>query len=137
MGMRTRFAHRALLALVVILHLAVCVIHGQAHAGAQVPLTRAAALFVYGVILIGPVVGLAIVVLGAPRVGGWVGAAAFAGALVFGVLNHFVIAGSDHVSHVPTAWRTLFASTAALLVGLEAIGSAVAAWGAVDAGRTS
>ena len=46
-----------------------------------------------------------------------------AGALVFGLVNHFFIQGADHVAHVAREWRTLFASTAALLAVLEAAGT--------------
>jgi len=51
-----------------------------------------------------------------------------AGALVFGLINHFIIDGSDHVAHVAAAWRTQFSVTAALLVVLEAAGVAIGIW---------
>ena len=47
--------------------------------------------------------------------GGWIVAASLGGALVFGLINHFIIAGPDHVAHVAAEWRTLFGVTAALL----------------------
>src|SRR5215213_11923433 len=72
------------LASVVLIHLAISIVHGQAHAGAAIPLPLAAMLFVYIVILAGPLVGLA-VTRWRPAAGAWIVAASFGGALVFGV----------------------------------------------------
>jgi hypothetical protein len=126
-----------MLAVVVLAHLAIAIVHGSAHAGAQVPLPLAGALFVYIVILAGPLVGLG-VSRWRPRAGAWIVAASMSGALAFGLINHFIIAGSDHVMHVAAEWRTLFGVTAALLVVSEAAGAAVGVWSATRAaGRTS
>jgi hypothetical protein len=114
-----------LLMAAVLAHLAVSVIHGSAHAGAQVPLSPAANIFVYVVILAGPLVGLALT-WPAARVGSWVIALTMAGSLVFGFVNHFVLASPDHVAHVDPQWRGLFATTAVLLAVTEAIGAALA-----------
>jgi hypothetical protein len=56
-----------------------------------------------------------------------------AGALVFGIVNHFVISSPDHVNHVAAQWRMLFASTAVLLVITEGVGTAAGAWFAMRA----
>ena len=112
---------------VVLTHLVINIVHGRAHAGAQVPLSAAAALFVYIVILAGPLAGL-IASVWRPVAGAWIVAASMAGALVFGLINHFIIAGPDHVDHVAAEWRTLFGTTAALLLVSEAAGAATAIW---------
>jgi len=109
----------------VLFHLVVAALHGAAHSGAHVPLSRAANLFVFGVILAGPLVGLALASL-SERLGSWVIAAAMASALVFGGVNHFVLAGPDHVSQVADLWRPMFTTTAALLAAAEALASALA-----------
>ena len=44
----------------VLVHLVVSIVHGAAHSEAHVPLSRAADLFVFGVIVAGPLVGLAL-----------------------------------------------------------------------------
>ena len=80
---------------VVLLHLAITIVHGQAHSGAAIPLPLAATLFVYLVILACPLVGLALT-RWRPVAGAWVVAASLGGALVFGLVNHFIIAGPDH-----------------------------------------
>ena len=132
----TRAARLAPLAAVVLAHLAVSMVHGAAHSGAQVALGPAGAAFVYLVILAGPLVGLA-VAWRLPQLGSAVVAATMAGSLAFGLVNHFIIQGTDHVAHVAPAWRTLFASTAALLAVVEAAGTAIGVRTAVRARRTS
>ncbi len=112
------------LVLVVLAHLVISIIHGQAHTGANVALSSAMAAFVYIVILAGPLVGVALSFWRAD-IGGWTVAASFAGSLVFGLVNHFIISGADRVDHVMPEWRMLFGITAALLVASEAAGVAI------------
>jgi hypothetical protein len=102
-------------------HFAVTLIHGAAHAAAAVPMTLAAKVFILLVIELGPIVGL-MMSRGRPVSGAWIIAATMSGALVFGVVNHFVIAGADHVSHIADQWRGLFATTAVLLAITETAG---------------
>ena len=104
----------------VLAHLAVSLVHGAAHAQANVPLSFAANLFVYIVILAGPLIGLALT-WPAVRMGSWLIAITMAGALVFGVVNHFLLSSSDHVAHVDPQWRPLFETTAILLAVTEAL----------------
>lgn len=118
----------AVLAATVLVHLGVSLVHGFAHSRASVALSAAQMLFVFGIILVGPVLGLVVQRVALPRAGSWVIAVTLAGALIFGLANHFLIAGADHVSHVAGPWRALFGTTAALLVATEAFGSAAAVW---------
>lgn len=115
---------RAVLAGIVLIHLILSMIHGSAHAGARVALPVAGTLFVYLVILAGPLVGLALS-WWRPQAGAALVAVTMAGSFVFGVVNHFIIPGSDHVAHVAHDWQPLFASTAALLALVEAAGTVV------------
>ena len=124
---RMAWTGRWALSAVVLVHLAISIVHGQAHEGAQVPLPFAAALFVYIIILAGPLVGL-IASVWRPVAGAGIVAASMAGALLFGLINHFIIAGPDHVDHVAAEWRTLFGTTAVLLLVSEAVGVATAIW---------
>jgi hypothetical protein len=112
------------LAAIVLIHLVISVVHGAAHAGARVSLTPAGAMFVYIVILAGPLAGLGLS-RWRPQAGAWLVAGSMAGALLFGVVNHFIITGADHVSQIDAAWRSLFGATAALLVVCEAAGTAI------------
>jgi hypothetical protein len=127
---------RTALAAVVLAHLAVSLVHGMAHSGAQVALDFGGTLFVYIVILIGPLAGLA-VSRWRPQTGAWIVALTMSGSLVFGLIKHFIIPGTDHVNHVAPAWRSLFASTAALLVVVEAAGAAIGLRDAVCVRRAS
>ena len=120
-GMK-RKRDRIWLIAIVVAHLAISIVHGQAHAGAQVPLSRAANLFVFAVILAGPLIGVVLMLLTA-AVGSWVVAVTMTASLVFGVVNHFMLVSPDHVSHVDPAWRVMFATTAVLLAVTEAAGS--------------
>jgi len=113
------------LAAAVLAHLIVSIVHGVAHARAEVPLSRAANLFVYFVVLAGPLVGL-VLARQTRRVGSAVVAVTMAGSLVFGVVNHFVLASPDHVAHVAPEWRLLFGATAILLAVTEALGATLA-----------
>ena len=112
------------LAAVVLIHLVISLVHGAAHTGARVSLTPAGAMFVYIVILVGPFVGLG-VSWWRSQAGAWLVAGSMAGALLFGLINHFIIAGADRVDHVAADWRSLFGATAALLVVSEAAGMAI------------
>jgi len=109
----------------VLAHLIISLVHGAAHSGAQVPLSPAANLFVFTVILAGPLVGLALT-WPAPRIGSWLIAITMAASLVFGVVNHFVLASPDHVAQVAPQWRPMFSTTAILLAVTEALGFGLA-----------
>jgi hypothetical protein len=132
--MRTNLSTQRLLAAVVFGHLIVNFVHGAAHSGARIPVTLAANLFIWIVILAGPVVGWWIS-RSRPVAGGWIVASTMAGSLVFGVVNHFVIVSPDHVNHVAVEWRTLFAITAVLLLLFESAGVVAGATSARRAGR--
>jgi hypothetical protein len=108
----------------VLIHLVISIVHGQAHSGAHVALSPAAAAFVYIVILAGPLVGLAVSWWRADT-GAWIVVASLAGSLVFGLVNHFINPGADRVDHVAHEWRVLFGATAALLLVSEAAGVAI------------
>ena len=110
---------------IVLAHLVISFVHGFAHAQAQVPLSLAANLFVYIVIVAGPLVGL-LLAWKVRGIGSAVIALAMAGSLVFGLVNHFMLSSPDHVAHVVPQWRALFAATAALLALTEALGSGLA-----------
>ena len=116
---------RRWLAAAVLSHLAVSLVHGSAHNGADVPLSPAASIFVFVVILAGPLIGLGLMWF-APTLGASIVALTMIASLVFGVVNHFVRSSPDHVAHVAPAWQPVFAATAVLLALTEALGSGVA-----------
>jgi hypothetical protein len=113
---------RIILAAVVVLHLLVSLVHGLAHGTAGVSGNGPTMAFVVIVIIAGPLVGFAWMwknaVAGAQIIG-----VAMAASLLFGLINHFIIAGPDRVDHVVAHAQTLFEVTAVLLVLSEAAGS--------------
>ena len=113
------------MAATVLVHLLVSMIHGAAHAGANVPMSPAANLFVFVVILAGPLIGLGIS-FRTKLYGGAVVALTMAASLIFGVVNHFLIDSPDHISHIATPWSSLFVTTAVLLAITELLGLAIA-----------
>jgi hypothetical protein len=121
----------ALLTAIVIAHLLISVAHGRAHAGAAVPLGVAGNAFVLIVVVLGPIAGLGLRRFATASGGAWLVAVTMAAAFAFGLINHFVIDGPDHVAHVAQPWSALFAGTAILLALTEASGAGVAVWCAV------
>jgi len=109
------------MAAAVLAHLVISMVHGAAHSGANVPLSLPATLFVFLVILAGPVAGLALS-WRAERLGSAIVALTMAGSLVFGVVNHFLLESPDHVGHVAAQWRLLFGTTAVMLAITEMFG---------------
>jgi hypothetical protein len=116
---------RRWLTAIVLCHLAISLVHGAAHAGAQVPLSPAANLFVLVIVLAGPVVGL-VLTRSAARIGMWVIGVTMTGSLLFGLVNHFLVASPDHVAHVVRQWQPLFTATAVLLALTEVLGCSLA-----------
>jgi hypothetical protein len=122
------------LAVLVVVHFLITVMHGVAHSVAHVPLTPIARVFVIVVILFAPLVGLALIRV-QPRAGAALVSASMAGALLFGIVNHFALSGSDHVSQVEPQWRLLFGSTAVLVALTEAGATIVGAMAALRYAR--
>jgi hypothetical protein len=110
------------IAAIVIAHLIISLIHGLAHAQAQVPMSLGGNIFVFGVILAGPLVGL-LLLSRAKRVGIAVVATTLTASCIFGVVNHFLLAGPDHVAHIAEQARPMFAATAVLLMLTETAGA--------------
>ena len=121
------------LAAIVFLHLVVTAIHGWAHAGAVIPVSTTANIFILTVIVIAPIVGAAMLWWFSPPRGAWLLAISLAASLVFGIVNHFVLESPDHVAHVAAAWRLSFGVTAVLLALTEALGSGLAFWRVANA----
>jgi hypothetical protein len=105
-------------------HLVTTVVHGASHAAAHVSTTPLQNVFILAVIVIGPLVGLWL----ARRhdaIGGWLIAATMAGALAFGIVNHFMLPGGDRIDHVVGPWSMTFGASAVLLAISETAGAVV------------
>jgi len=118
-----------LTAWVVVIHLLVTLAHGAAHTELAIELSFWMNIYVYVVILAGPLVALGLIWRGIGRPGYALLFLTMAGSFLFGAYHHFVLESPDHVAHVPAgAWGTTFAGSAVALAIIEAAGCAVAIW---------
>ena len=114
-------------ALIVLVHTIVMPVHGAAHLHLNVGLSAWANLYVLCIVGIGPIAGLSLLRSSRQRTGAAILFAAMGGALLFGLWNHFIAHGADHVMHLQAgAWRVPFQATAVLLAASEAAGAVVA-----------
>jgi hypothetical protein len=126
--------------IIVLAHLIVVVLHGNAHTDLQIQLDAWQKVFVMTVIVVAPLVAIVIVWTLYYRIGVLLLLVSMAGALVFGACYHYVISSPDHVSHLPPGdAQGLFRATALVLAVTELLGVVVAVGGlrrASDASRS-
>jgi uncharacterized integral membrane protein len=106
----------------ILVHLAIAVLHGASHQGAEVFLSAWQGTFVLVVILILPLVAGVLLTI-RRRIGARLLLLSMAASLIFGVLFHFVLPTSDHVAHVSSGpWQRPFIFSAAALAISEVVG---------------
>lgn len=121
---------RVWVTIVVVAHLIVNLLHGQAHTSLGVGLSNWQQVYVIAVILLAPLVALLFIFTRYARAGLWFLFASMLGSLIFGACYHYVIISHDHVAHLPVGdARSMFRVTAMLLLLTEACGVVVAAIG--------
>ncbi|MFB3921854.1 MAG: hypothetical protein ACE145_09040 [Terriglobia bacterium] len=109
---------------IVLAHLVVTIVHGNAHAKLGVNLGVAGMAFVWAAVIVGPLVAMALLWTRWQKPGLVLLSLTMAGSLLFGVINHFLVSGNDHVGHQgPGAAATLFAVSAVGLAVTEALGT--------------
>lgn len=115
---------------IVWLHVVVSVLHGVAHVGEEAWLSPAGDIFVALVIGLAPLLALWLLNIQRLKLGAWLLALSMAGSLIFGIIMHFVLPGTDNVAfQAPGAWHVLFLLTSILLVPIEAAGTGIGVWG--------
>ena len=120
--------HRLWVTIVVLVHLVVSVLHGNAHTSLGVGLSNWQQTYVYVVILFAPLAALVMSFTPHARASLWLLLVSMLGSLVFGAAYHFVIISPDHVAHLPAGdARGMFRFTAVLLLITEAFGVLVSA----------
>jgi hypothetical protein len=106
------------IAVLVAIHLAVTVWHGNAHTALAIALPPEKNAFVFIVILIAPLVAASLVWTRYVLVGLWMIVLSMLGALLFGVYHHYLMVSPDNIGHLPhgsaDAQSTFIASAAAL-----------------------
>ncbi len=110
----------------VIAHLAVTLWHGGAHTALEIGLPFLKNLFVYVVVLAGPVLAVALIWTRHETPALWLFTAAMLGALLFGAYHHYVLVSPDNIHHLPPGtareYGSFVSSSAALaLVELAAV----------------
>ena len=119
---------RVSVAIAVMAHLVVVVLHGQAHTRLGVGLSNWQQTYVLTVIVLAPLVALILSLTKYSRSGLWLLFASMLGSLIFGAIYHYLIISPDHVAHLPPGnARGLFRTTAVLLLVTETFGVVVAA----------
>ena len=116
--------------LIVIVHLLVLLIHGNAHLHLHIDTQRWQSTFIAIVIFVGPVLAAALLWTRLDKAGAALMALTMAGAFVFGVINHFLLPGSDNVCEMQRGQmaESLFVFSA---IGLALIEAGGFAWGFV------
>jgi len=110
----------------VVAHLLINIVHGAAHRELHVTLPLAGMLFVIVVILLCPLLALALLWTPQKRLGLLLLTISMAASSVFGLYNHFLVRGGDHVSaQAPGLAGAAFVVTAYLLFLTEALGAAL------------
>jgi hypothetical protein len=111
---------RITIAVLVAIHLAVSVWHGNAHTALDIALPPWKNAFLFIVILIAPVVAASLIWTRYAAVGVWMFFLSMLGALLFGVYHHYLLVSPDHVSHLvggnADAQSTFIVSAGALAV---------------------
>lgn len=108
----------------VLLHALVTVIHGAAHVSESVYGSVIDTIFIVAVIGLAPFASIILLRMRRWQVGSIVFLAAMAGALIYGVYNHFMLPGPDNVVSFPFGnWRVIFQVTAVLLAVIETLGT--------------
>lgn len=97
------------LAACVWVHAGGVVVHSAAHVGAGVWVSALSTVYIWLVIILGPLAGIWLQRRGSHELGVTVVFLCMLGALGFGILNHFVWHGIDHVQEIaPGVWRSTF-----------------------------
>lgn len=119
--------HKMWVTIVVLAHLVVNLLHGNAHTSLGVGLSSWQQVYVYGVILLAPLLALGLSFTRYARDGLWLLLLSMLGSLIFGFLYHYIIISPDHVAHLPAGTaQGMFRISALLLLIIEALGVVVA-----------
>ena len=111
----------------VLAHLVIAYLHGEAHASLGVGLVAWQWAYVYGVITVAPLVAMALYWTRWRAAGALLLGVSMLGSFLFGVYHHFMAVSPDHVHHLPEGdAQGVFVATAYLLAISEA---AIAAFG--------
>ena len=89
------------IAVLVVIHFAVALWHGNAHTALAIALPPEKNAFVFLVILIAPLVAASLVWTRYFLVGVWMFFLSMLGAMLFGAYHHFILVSPDNIGHLP------------------------------------
>lgn len=113
---------KSAISILVTIHLAVALWHGNAHTALAIALPPEKNAFVIIVILIAPLVAAALVWTRYVSVGVWIFFLSMLGALLFGAYHHYILVSPDNIGHLAPGSadaQSTFISSAAALALLE------------------
>ena len=113
----------------VMLHLLIVLAHGKSHSQLHIHPTTWQGIFIALVIVIGPILAMSLLWMGLRIVGLVLLSATMTGSLLFGVVYHFLIPGSDNALELHAGhWESLFRMTAIWLAVTETVPVAWSVW---------
>lgn len=116
-------------AIIVWLHLLIVITHGLSHIANHVNPSILSSVFIIVVIIAAPLLALLLLSTRWQRPGALLLTVSMLGALLFGLVNHFIVPGADNVAQVmPRVWQTSFLITSILVAISEAGGTAIGLW---------
>lgn len=92
---------KPLIAALATVHLAITLWHSGAHSELGIGLPPWKLAYAYGVIVIAPPVGAALLWTRFARLGLWLFTAAMVGSLVFATYHHYILVSPDNIAHLP------------------------------------
>ena len=126
--MKTRYA-AALGSAIVILYLLTIFTHGAAHARLAIEISAAQNYFVWGVMVIAPLLALMLLWTSLQRIGLYLLVLSMAAAIPFDLYFHFVASGPDNaLQQGPGLWPATFVVTAYLLLLFAVTGVFAGIW---------
>jgi hypothetical protein len=121
--------YAAIATILILAHLVIAYLHGEAHESLGVGLLPWQWAFVYSVILTAPLVAMLLYWSPWPAAGALLLGVSMVGSFAFGVYHHFLAVSPDHVSHLPPGdAQGMFVATAYLLGISEAATAAFGFW---------
>src|SRR5437762_734338 len=119
------------IAVLVAIHFAVALWHGNAHTTLAIALPPEKNAFVFIVIIIAPIVAASLVWTRYLLVGVWIFFLSMLGAMLFGAYHHYILVSPDNIAHLPGGSpesHSQFIASASVIALLELASALVAAF---------
>ena len=116
---------------IVLIHHIIAFIHGGVHTELAILMALWQTLFINIVIVLIPLVGAVFLWTRHRKLGLYGGIVGMVGALLFGIVHHYMLVSPDHISHLPAAAAHIHAKfewTAGTIAMLEGVAAVLAAF---------